>query len=106
MGLSTNVSAGEVRLVVEEHFDIGCYDRFSQVLIEHLDSAACIIVDFSHARHLDSSALGMLLLLREKLSDRSVKVAFENVNESLMELFRFAKFDQLFAINAQARQVS
>ncbi|KUJ72178.1 STAS domain-containing protein [Thiomicrospira sp. WB1] len=106
MGLSTTVTGGEVRLQVKGHFDIGCYDHFNQVISDYLDTAVAIIIDFSQADHLDSSALGMLLLLREKVSDRSVSVALENVNTTLYRVFKVSKFDQLFAINSPARQVS
>jgi anti-anti-sigma regulatory factor len=49
---------------------------------------------------MDSSALGMLLLLREKLGGQSSKIEFVNVNEEVMKILKVAKFDQLFTISS------
>ena len=90
----------QVRLVVDGHFDIGCYDAFHQILAQHFDDASQIVVDFAHASYLDSSALGMLLLLREKMGEQSQKtVFFESAHGPIMQALKVAQFEQLFRIH-------
>lgn len=99
MGVATQVSAGVVTIQVDGNFDIGCYDDFNKSLNENLNSATKFVIDLAKTSYMDSSALGMLLLLREKTSGGAVAVEFTNVNEEVMKILKVAKFDQLFTIN-------
>ncbi len=100
MSLTSEVSAGVVTIMVEGNFDIGCYDAFNKTLNDNLNSASKFVIDLSKASYMDSSALGMLLLLREKLGGQSSKIEFVNVNEEVMKILKVAKFDQLFTISS------
>lgn len=100
MSLTSQVSSGVVTIRVEGNFDIGCYDAFNQALNDNLDTASKFVIDLSQASYMDSSALGMLLLLREKLGGQSSKIEFVNVNEEVMNILKVAKFDQLFTISS------
>ncbi len=66
MGVTTQVSAGIVTIQIDGNFDIGCYDDFNKSLNENLNTATKFVIDLSKTTYMDSSALGMLLLLREK----------------------------------------
>ncbi|MGC9385817.1 MAG: STAS domain-containing protein [Hydrogenovibrio sp.] len=99
MSLTSDVSAGVVTIHVEGNFDIGCYDDFNRTLNENLNSASLFVIDMEQATYMDSSALGMLLLLREKLGGQSSKIEFVNVNDDVMKILQVAKFDQLFVIH-------
>jgi len=91
----------QVRLIVDGHFDIGCYDAFHQILSQHFEDASRIVVDFAQASYLDSSALGMLLLLREKMGEQPQKfVSFENAHGPILHALEVAQFEQLFRIDA------
>lgn len=98
MTVSTQAQGGEVTIQITGNFDIGCYDDFNQVLSRHLASATKFTVDLAQTTYMDSSALGMLLLLREKTSSSGAKVEFMNVNQDVLKILKVAKFDQLFTI--------
>ncbi len=55
-------------------------------------------VDLSLTRYMDSSALGMLLQLKEKAAKKNSKIKVVNVNDNIMTILKIAKFDHLFTI--------
>lgn len=56
-------------------------------------------VDFSGVDYLDSSALGMLLMLRDKLSGVSKDVALTGVAGNVKQVLDIANFGKLFRIS-------
>jgi len=56
-------------------------------------------VNLSDASYMDSSALGMLLLLREHAKCRGGTVFIERPSEQVDSILKVANFEQLFTIN-------
>jgi anti-anti-sigma factor len=56
-------------------------------------------VDLSDASYMDSSALGMLLLLREHAKCRGGSVFIERPSKQIDNILKVANFEQLFTIN-------
>ncbi|VAW52125.1 hypothetical protein MNBD_GAMMA05-657 [hydrothermal vent metagenome] len=56
-------------------------------------------VNLSDASYMDSSALGMLLLLREHAKCRGGSVFIERPSEQVDSILKVANFEQLFTIN-------
>ena len=56
-------------------------------------------VDLSNANYMDSSALGMLLLLREHAKCRGGSVFIERPSKQIDNILKVANFEQLFTIN-------
>ena len=59
-------------------------------------------VNLSGASYMDSSALGMLLLLREHAKCRGGEVFLERPSEQIDSILKVANFKQLFTINYAA----
>ncbi|HJW26283.1 MAG TPA: STAS domain-containing protein [Rhodocyclaceae bacterium] len=55
-------------------------------------------VDFDGVDYLDSSALGMLLMLRDKMSGAGKEVSLGNVKGSVKQVLDIANFGKLFKI--------
>lgn len=55
-------------------------------------------VDFSAVDYLDSSALGMLLMLRDKVNGAGKEVVLGNVQGSVKQVLDIANFGKLFKI--------
>jgi len=55
-------------------------------------------VDLSGADYLDSSALGMLLLLRKHAGDRREQVVLSGANDTIRRILDIANFEKLFTI--------
>jgi anti-anti-sigma factor len=100
MALETSLVNGGKTLLVKlpTTFDIGIHKEFRKL---HTDLAATVedfAIDFIDTIYMDSSALGMLLLLRDELSSGSTNIALINCSTSIKELLKLARFDTLFSV--------
>lgn len=86
-----------VELLLEGRFTFTDHDSFRRLIDEigEPEPRHCTI-DLSAVTYLDSAAVGMLLLMRERL-DRS-KIVLKGGSPSVKELIRIAKLGTLFDI--------
>ena len=56
------------------------------------------VLDFKEVNYVDSSALGMLLLLRENLLEAETNLVLRHPREHVAKMFDISKFSALFAI--------
>ncbi|MEC7815032.1 MAG: STAS domain-containing protein [Pseudomonadota bacterium] len=83
---------------VEGRFDFSTHQAFRDAY-EHSDAATCrYIVDLSETTYLDSSALGMLLLLRDHAGGDDASISIENCNNDVRRILAISNFEQLFSI--------
>lgn len=78
-------------------FDFRLQNEF-KAAYEVADKTMHFLIDFSVTEYMDSSALGMLLLLREYAGNESEKITLANCGHKIIEILDVAKFDQLFTI--------
>ena len=80
MGITTNVSSDnkEVTISVKGRFDINVYEEFSVAYKGVTPPGESCVVDLAETEHLDSTGLGMLLLMRERLGRSKIKTAIAN----------------------------
>jgi len=90
----------KVTISVFGRFDYGASQMFRDAYL-NLDKVDGVDfhINLSDANYIDSSALGMLLLLREYAKNLGGKVFIENACEQISSFLKGAKFDQLFVIN-------
>ena len=62
-------------------------------------TARGVVVDFSGVDYLDSSALGMLLMLRDKMGGANKDVALTGVRGNVKQVLDIANFGKLFQIS-------
>ena len=79
-------------------FDITAYKEFGESYKGKLDSASKCVIDMTEVEYLDSSALGMLLMLRERAGGDSAAIDIANCNPGVKKIFQTANFDKLFHI--------
>lgn len=84
-------------LFVKGRFDIASYEAFNRAYTEFIGRAEQFQVDLSMTTFMDSSALGMLLLLREKAGG-SVHIELINADDEVSKILQIAQFQQLFTI--------
>tara|TARA_R100000306_G_scaffold62312_2_gene68449 strand:+ start:2796 stop:3116 length:321 start_codon:yes stop_codon:yes gene_type:complete len=79
-------------------FDFSTYGSFKPIQAELLNQPGTskIIIDMSQLEYLDSAALGILLLMREKAAERNKKVALRGVQGIVREILGVAHFEKLF----------
>lgn len=97
----TEAADGAVtRLLLNGRFDFHSHRDFRvayEAMLSKPDLRE-IIVDFAQVEYLDSSALGMLLLLREKAGASGKKVLLANLAGTVKQVLEIANFGKLFTI--------
>lgn len=83
---------------IEGRFDFSTHQTFRDAY-EHSDQGVVnYVVDMSDTTYLDSSALGMLLLLRDFAGGDSAQITIENCNGDVRRILSISNFEQLFSI--------
>ncbi|WP_100639435.1 STAS domain-containing protein [Marinobacter salexigens] len=83
---------------IEGRFDFSTHQAFRDAYEHGGKDIKGYIVDLSDATYLDSSALGMLLLLRDHAGGDNANIAIENCNNDVRKILTISNFEQLFTI--------
>lgn len=85
-------------LQVGERFDFSMHREFHDACLGGRAASRSYIVDMGEVTSMDSSALGMLLLLREHAGAERADIRIVNAGSELRSTFRVAGFDKLFTM--------
>lgn len=86
-------------IVLEGRFDFNAHREFREAVDQALkDAGREILVDLGAVDYLDSSALGMLLMLRDKAKGAAKEVALANARGSVKQVIDIANFGKLFTL--------
>lgn len=85
-----------VTLHITGRFDFRLIKDFQQLLTRE---PRLWIVDFSSVEYVDSSALGMLLLLRERVRGDMQRVRLRGLQGQPRDVLQMAKFDRMFKLD-------
>lgn len=101
MQITVEKKGETARLILNGRFDFSSHREFRNACDEALQAPEIkeIEADFSRVDYLDSSALGMLLLLRERAQNANQKVALTNCTGLVQQVLDVANFQRLFAIS-------
>ncbi|MCP4037235.1 MAG: STAS domain-containing protein [bacterium] len=88
----------ELTIRVSGRFDFSLHEEFQNAYSGLVEAGAQVVVDLEHVDYMDSSALGMLLLLREHVGEDSSHVQLINGNPEIRNILYVSNFDQLFKI--------
>jgi anti-anti-sigma factor len=83
-------------IAVNGRFDFSLHGEFRKAYKDKCVSGGQIVVDLNNTDYLDSSALGMLLLLKEYADGIAAKIKIINVKNEIREILNIASFDKLF----------
>jgi len=99
MPVSNNVSSDgkSVTITVSGRFDFNDHSAFREAY-RTTDSAATFTLDMSNTDYMDSSALGMLLLLREHAGGDNSKIKIAGSKAEIKKILTIANFQKLFEI--------
>ena len=81
---------------IPERFDFSTHKWFTENYEEALSKSNQIVLDFSRVTYVDSSALGMMVLLRRKISSAGGKGYIRNVTGTAKDILDMANFNTLF----------
>lgn len=91
---------GLIVLLVEGRFDFTQYKEFTDAYQGYPKGSRRYEIDLSGVQYMDSSAMGMLLQLREHTNkaDKDT-VTLSNPTPGVADILRIANFDKLFKVN-------
>lgn len=99
--MQTNVSIkdGKVVIGLQGRFDFNAHREFREAVDQAIkETANPIQVDLGGVDYLDSSALGMLLMLRDKAKGAGKEVILANARGAVKQVIDIANFGKLFAL--------
>lgn len=102
MVLSKDISADgkTLTIYIGKRFDITTYSAFGETYKDKVDDTSSIIVDMAECDYVDSSALGMLLMMRERFGGDKASIVITNMSPNVKKIFMTANFDKLFRIES------
>lgn len=83
---------------ISGRFDFSQHQEFSNAAEQANGSVQRFVVDLDQTEYIDSSALGMLLVLRDKVNGVKDNIKLINANPQVKNILTIANFNQLFAI--------
>jgi len=92
-------SGDELTVSVTGKFDYRIYDSFKASFSGIEDEEVTVNVDLKETDYMDSTALGMLLMLREHVG-RAATIMLLNPRPEVMRVLTIANFDKLFSIRS------
>lgn len=100
MQITSKLENGRSTLSLSGRFDFHSHREFRAAYEKALEEAAVreIEINFSEVDYLDSSALGMLLLLREKAEAIGKAVLLSGLQGTVKQVLDIANFGKLFTI--------
>jgi len=100
MQVTQRISDGKATITLSGRFDFNAHrdfrDGYEAVL--NASGVQSLDIDLSGVDYLDSSALGMLLLLKERVSARNIKLVLTGCKGTVKQILEIANFNKLFTI--------
>ena len=95
----TSNDGSQLNICIVGRFDFSSHQEFRKAYEDVSSSPSGYTVDMSETTYLDSSALGMLLLLRDHAGGDSAEIAIVNCNDDVKKILTISNFEQLFDIH-------
>ncbi|MBL1274718.1 MAG: STAS domain-containing protein [Ectothiorhodospiraceae bacterium] len=99
MSFSASLSndGNELKMAIAGRFDFNIHSDFRNSY-RKLPSTTQFIIDLSQATFMDSSAMGMLLLLREHAGDTMANIRLLNCNTEVRKILSISNLDKMFIV--------
>lgn len=100
MSVSCSVNGNVVNIGVSGRFDFGSHKDFREAYRNTPSGSDNeYIIDLSSTEYIDSSALGMMLLLREHAGGDQANVTIIGCRKEVKDILVVSNFDKLFKIS-------
>jgi len=97
MGLRTKLSENgrELNMAIDGRFDFSLHADFRNAYRD-LPSDTSYTIDLGRTTFMDSSAMGMLLLLREYAGDKEADIRLVNCSPEVRKVLSISNLDKMF----------
>lgn len=96
---AASVDGKTLHIRMGERFDFGAHSALRSAYAGDRPSFETYIIDLRETTYMDSSALGMLLQLKEHAGGNLGSLQIKNAKDSIKEILAVANFDQLMRID-------
>lgn len=79
-------------------FDYSYHKQFGEIYSVHLENVVAkeVVLDFSQVEYLDSSALGMMVLMQKKMKEKNKKSKIKGAKGATDEILKMANMHKIF----------
>jgi len=100
MSVTTETSQDGTKLTIsiKGRFDFGKHSEFRESYENLKPKPQSFEVNLKDATYLDSSALGMLLLLRDHAGGENAEIKLTNANADVRKILAISNFEQIFDV--------
>lgn len=88
----------EIKLSIEDRFDFSLHKSFRDAYSNCSLRGSKFCLDLSKTNYMDSSALGMILLLKDYAENIESEIVIKNPSESVHKVLEIAQFHRLMKI--------
>ncbi|WP_455824874.1 STAS domain-containing protein [Pseudomonas graminis] len=89
----------KLTIAIKGRFDFGSHQTFREAYERFYKNPQLYVVDLKDTTYMDSSALGMLLLLRDHAGGEAAQVRVINSSSDVRKILAISNFDKLFDIS-------
>ncbi len=91
-----SLDGNEVTIRVQGRFDFSVHKEFREATQEANGPGTRYVVDLAGTEYMDSSALGMLLLLREQAGGDQADIRITNPRPEVKKILTISNFQKMF----------
>ena len=97
--ITTSASETELTISIRGRFDFSAQRNFRHAYETIENCPTTFLINMNETTYVDSSALGMLLILREHAGGDEAKITLINCNEDIKKNLQITNFGKLFKIH-------
>ncbi|MBL4743208.1 MAG: STAS domain-containing protein [Cycloclasticus sp.] len=100
MSVTSSIHGTKLTINIQGRFDFSSHKDF-RAAIDSISSNNInhTTVDMCTTEYVDSSALGMLLMLKNKMGDNKAAISIINAKHEVKKILEIANFGQLFTLS-------
>ncbi len=88
----------QMSIMINDRFDFALHQQFRDSYKKCFEQNLNYILDLSSTSYMDSSALGMILLLKDHVDLHQSKLVIRKPNETVNKILKIAQFHRLMTI--------
>ncbi len=85
-------------ITIDDRFDFSLHQQFRDAYIDCAKSGVNVVIDLTKTSYMDSSALGMILLLKDHVEKLSGTLKIVKPNDAVYKILEIAQFHRLMPI--------